>query len=137
MGAKNKKSSLVPYEIDHADTTPIFPLPPLRDAIGVHKKHYPNGFPASKASKMRKKRMRKVTMMTSEDGTEFVGAHQDIARPDLQSSGSARTQRISQLRPRRSFLRSALRCFDRHTRERRFRAEPQTGVDSCKYVGGV
>ena len=32
----------------------------------------------SKASKMRKKRMRKVTMMTSEDGTEFVGAHQDI-----------------------------------------------------------
>ena len=51
MGAKNKKSSLVPYEIDHADTTPIFPLPPLRDAIGVHKKHYPNGFPASKASK--------------------------------------------------------------------------------------
>lgn len=31
----------------------------------------------------------------------------------LQSSGSDRTQRISQPRPRRSFSRSALRCFDR------------------------
>ena len=34
--------------------------------------------PSSKAAKMRKKRVRRATMMTSDDGEEFVGAHEDI-----------------------------------------------------------
>jgi hypothetical protein len=51
MGAKNKKSSFVPYEISGGDYTPLFPLPAERDCIGMHKKHYPNGVPASKLLK--------------------------------------------------------------------------------------
>ena len=51
MGAKNKKSSFVPYEIDGDSGSAIFPLPAERAAVGMHKKHYPNGRPASMASK--------------------------------------------------------------------------------------
>lgn len=51
MGAKNKKSSFVPYEINHGETSLIFPLPDHREATGVHKKHYPDGCPASKTAK--------------------------------------------------------------------------------------
>ena len=50
MGAKNKKSSFVPYTISGQGTN-IFPIPAERDAVGVHKKHYPKGVAASKAAK--------------------------------------------------------------------------------------
>ena len=50
LGAKNKKSSFVPYNID-GESTPLFPLPAERSAVGVHKKHYPNGVLAGKAAK--------------------------------------------------------------------------------------
>lgn len=48
-----KKTSFVPYTIDHGDATPLFPLPDEREAVQVHKKHYPDGTTASKASKGR------------------------------------------------------------------------------------
>jgi len=53
LGAKNKKGSFVEYAIS-GDATEMFPLPADRDAIGVHKKHYPDGVPASKAEKTAK-----------------------------------------------------------------------------------
>jgi hypothetical protein len=46
-----KKTSFVPYVIDHGDTTRYFPLPEVRDAVGVHKKHSQKGTPASKLAK--------------------------------------------------------------------------------------
>ena len=51
MGAKNKKSVLVEYAIDHGDVSPMFPLPTDRDAVGMHKKLYPDGAAASKVQK--------------------------------------------------------------------------------------
>ena len=46
----SKKTSFVPYTIA-GEGTPMFPLPGERDAVGVHKKHYPDGCVASKLSK--------------------------------------------------------------------------------------
>ena len=51
LGAKNKKSSFVPYEIGGGDYTPLFPQPKEVECVGLHKKHYPNGVPASKILK--------------------------------------------------------------------------------------
>ena len=48
MGSKNKKTSVVPYVIDHPDATALFPLPDVREATGVHKKHHPDGCLAAK-----------------------------------------------------------------------------------------
>ena len=45
-----KKTSFVPYAID-GEGTSIFPIPSNREAIGVHKKHYPDGCAAAKTKK--------------------------------------------------------------------------------------
>ena len=47
-----KKTSFVPYQIEHGDATALFPLPDERGAVHVmHKKHYPDGTTASKMGK--------------------------------------------------------------------------------------